>query len=62
MSIERDSGFYTLTCDICGEEVNEQFYDFQEAVNYKKDNDWKSQKHNGEWQDICPECQYYGKD
>lgn len=62
MSIERSCGMYALTCDICGEEADEQFFDFSEAVDFKKDNGWKSQKHNGEWQDICPDCQHYGRD
>jgi hypothetical protein len=29
----------------------------KEAIDYKKENDWRSRKVNGEWQDICPECQ-----
>jgi hypothetical protein len=56
--IERDfNGLYTLTCDICGEEALETFEKFSEAVQYKKDEGWKSQKHKGEWEDVCPECQ-----
>ena len=56
--IERDfNGLYTLTCDICGEEAPRTFDDFHEAVQYKKDEGWKSQKYKGEWEDVCPECQ-----
>jgi Fe2+ or Zn2+ uptake regulation protein len=56
--IERDfNGLYTLTCDLCGEEAFETFEEFHEAVQYKKDEGWKSQKHKGEWEDVCPECQ-----
>ena len=54
--IERKfNGLYTLTCDICGEEKT--FDTFDKAVDYKIDEGWKSQKHKGEWEDVCPECQ-----
>jgi len=51
------NGLYTLTCDICGEKAIETFEEFHEAVQYKKDEGWKSQKYKGEWEDVCPECQ-----
>ena len=56
MSIECSSGFYTPVCDICGESLPPEF-DFYDAVNAKKCAGWKSVKHNGEWEDICPMCQ-----
>ena len=49
---------YILSCDICQEEAEETFYDFYDALNFKRDNGWKSKKdENGEWMVICPECQ-----
>jgi hypothetical protein len=54
--IQKNNYTYELICNICGEATN-GFEDFYEAVMYKKDNGWKSEKHNGEWEDICPECQ-----
>ncbi len=30
---------------------------FDDAADYKKENGWISEKNNGEWQDICSECQ-----
>lgn len=49
---------YTLSCDICHETANETFYDFYDAVNFKKESGWKSKKdENGEWMDVCPECE-----
>lgn len=54
--IDRFENMYTLTCDICGEEYPETFFDFYDAVQAKKDNGWKSRKINGEWADICDEC------
>ena len=54
--IEKTDGQCRLFCDICGELANEVFDRFFDAVNYKKNNGWKSQKHRGEWEDVCPEC------
>ena len=54
--IDKSCGFYSLTCDVCEEETNEEFFEFSEAVDYKKSEGWKSQKKNSEWQDVCPDC------
>ena len=60
MSIVKNGKSYTATCDICGEELPAEF-DFYDAVNSKKENGWKSQKYQGEWQDVCPACQGGGQ-
>lgn len=60
VSIEKEGGSYSLYCDICGEKADKTFFEFQNAVDYKKSNGWKSQRHNGEWEDVCPECQEGG--
>ena len=52
--IERDYNLYILVCDICGEEKT--FDSFEEAVEAKKKEGWKSKKESGQWLDICPEC------
>lgn len=55
--IEKDvTDTFQLECDKCGFCVEEDFEEFYDAVNYKKDNDWKSVKIDGSWQDRCPEC------
>ena len=46
-----------LYCDVCGEKVEISFRTFDEIINYKKRNNWKSQRRNGEWEEVCPECQ-----
>jgi hypothetical protein len=51
-----DNNEYELICDICGDSIV-GFDNFSEAVGYKKQEGWKSQKHNGEWEDVCPNCQ-----
>ncbi|MFA5196257.1 MAG: hypothetical protein WC401_10720 [Bacteroidales bacterium] len=57
--INNFAGMISLECDICGEEADECFDDFYEAVEWKKDktNGWRSNKDkDGNWQDICPNC------
>ena len=51
-------GCYCLTCDVCGEEADKLFDEFNDAVEWKKnrDNGWRSVNIEGEWQEHCPEC------
>ena len=52
---------YTLICDYCGKVVP-RFANFMDAVNYKKDNGWKSINTLGEWTDMCLECRKNNKE
>lgn len=56
--IDKNGRMFLLICDVCGEEADKQFFDFYDAVEYKKDKDngWISRKTDDGWQDICPEC------
>lgn len=57
MSIESTGESISLYCDSCGTEVP-GFNHFHDAVDYKKQHDWKSTKfNNDEWWDVCPDCQ-----
>jgi hypothetical protein len=56
MMIDKEYSGYLLVCDVCDHQVK-YFDNFQDAVDYKKENGWRSRKENGEWLDICPECQ-----
>lgn len=56
MSIDNTAGRFTLICDNCGEELDEMFDDFYDAVEAKKENGWKSKKVNGNWEDWCNKC------
>ena len=62
MSINRDGSYIILTCDICGEESHIRFFEFNDAVEFKKENGWRSTKDNNGWVDVCPDCQHYGID
>lgn len=57
--IEKFGYEYLLICDECGEEFEESFERFIDAVAYKQDkhHGWRSFKNaDGEWNDICPDC------
>lgn len=51
--IEKIHGKYILYCDICDEDIDQEFNSFMEAVDFKKQNDWHSRKIDGEWIDGC---------
>ncbi len=58
--IDKIHGVYYLICDICEDESEAiGFLEFDEAVEYKKDNGWQSERDwiSDEWIDICPDCQ-----
>jgi Fe2+ or Zn2+ uptake regulation protein len=57
MGIDVDGKVMHLYCDVCGEKTEMSFRTFDEIINYKKRNNWKSQRRNGEWEEVCPECQ-----
>ncbi len=57
MTIENNGGTYDLICDVCGDCADESFENFHDAVNGKKEHGWKSQKRNGDWEDVCEICQ-----
>ncbi len=48
--------YYALVCDHCGDEAG-HFDDFQEAVEEKRRYGFKSFNTDGEWQDLCSDCQ-----
>jgi len=58
MAIDKlpDGGGYALVCDVCWE-VPYSSDDFNDVVDHKKENGWKSRKADGEWIDVCPDCQ-----
>ena len=60
MSIEKDwegrTRLYIPTCDGCGAELEPE-YDFDDAVEAKRRAGWRSKNIQGEWVDICPDCE-----
>lgn len=55
MSIEYYEDSYNVICDFCYE-AEAVDGDFDDAVQFKKDNGWKSIKTKGDWLDMCPAC------
>lgn len=60
MSIERYYRQYTPVCDYCGEQLAGE-ESFDDAVRAKREAGWKCRKVNGEWEDICLDCQFEEK-
>lgn len=61
MSIERFRDQFTPVCDLCEARLPGEF-SFHDAVQAKKDAGWISRKVNGEWEDVCPDCQREERD
>ena len=54
--IERNGGEFELICDHCEDSVD-GFDEFDDAVQYKKNNGWKNIKSDsGQWFELCPVC------
>lgn len=54
--IERDYSLYILVCDQCGEAFG-TYDSFEEAVEAKKKQGFKSKREGRQWIDICKDCQ-----
>ena len=60
--IEKQHYKYILVCDVCGEDSEERFDRFLDAVDGRKDIGWKSQRDGTGWKDVCPGCQEVKED
>jgi hypothetical protein len=50
---------FGLFCDNCGDECDQAFYSFYDAVDYRQDEDngWRTIKDShGDFCDLCPAC------
>lgn len=48
---------YIVSCDNCGEEIDDAFDDFPAAVQALKTEGWKFRKDDdGKWEHFCPAC------
>lgn len=55
--IIKEYGKYIVYCDGCDETLIEGV-SWREAVETVKQNDWKFEKIDGEWEHYCPTCQW----
>ncbi len=55
--IIKEYGKYIVYCDGCDETLIESV-SWREAVESVKQNDWKFEKVDGEWEHCCPACQW----
>ena len=60
MSIERYYQNYTAVCDCCGQRLPGEL-SFDAAVRSKQSAGWESRKVDGEWEDVCTDCQFEEK-
>lgn len=65
MTIQKEPpGLWFLTCDKCQERVEletDPDDDFIEAVKEARELDWRSERVDNEWLNICPDCQEEAK-
>jgi len=47
---------WEITCDDCGE-FEEVEGDFQDCLNFLKEEKWRTTKDEGDWVHYCPDCQ-----
>lgn len=47
---------FFLVCDICGKPHKCAFRSWEKAKDAKKEDGWTSNKVDGEWIDVCPDC------
>jgi len=55
--IIKEYGKYIVYCDGCDETLIDGV-SWREAVETVKQNDWKFEKVDGEWEHYCPACQW----
>ena len=60
--IAKEYGKFKLSCDVCGIAVEEEFYDFQDALDFARINRWRLERRKGEWENICPTCREGGEE
>jgi hypothetical protein len=41
---------------VCDTDADQEFDEFAEAVEFKRENGWRSRKTAGHWEDLCPDC------
>lgn len=58
--IIKEYGKYIVYCDGCDETLIEGV-SWKEAIEAVKQNDWKAEKVDGEWEHYCPQCQWNEK-
>lgn len=53
MSIMR---IIVFECDDCGEELNTETEDWNEAIEQMRTEEWRAVKSYDEWEHYCPDC------
>lgn len=56
MSVEKEEGRFVFVCDVCGDELQTDERNWNEALEVKRFEDWGSRKEGGAWIDVCESC------
>lgn len=48
---------YVIICDNCEHQASESYETWQDAVDAKKENGFKSKKYGNGWMDLCEDCE-----
>ncbi|WP_439392362.1 hypothetical protein ACRQ5Q_22465 [Bradyrhizobium sp. PMVTL-01] len=54
--LDRQHGKFVVECDSCGDTLQTDTRDFEEAREVMRLNDWKARKIGRDWIHGCPEC------
>jgi hypothetical protein len=54
--LDRQRGKYIFECDSCGEVLETDTTDFNEARRISNDSDWHARKFGDDWQHGCSSC------
>ena len=57
MSIDRQHGNISFSCDSCNDSIGTELSDFVDAWNFAKREGWKAQKIGKDWVHACPHCE-----
>jgi hypothetical protein len=58
MSIDRQYGKINFECDNCGDTIETESKDFDEAMSAMRADGWRSVRDDGAWKHYCKECKF----
>lgn len=55
--IEKEFNYWVVWCDNCETPIEQEFLTYKEALDSSKEEGWRSTRIDGNWANLCPECQ-----
>ncbi len=50
----------TFECDECGDELDTETADFDDAKEHARSEGWRTKKDGSDWLNLCPDCARHG--